>query len=89
MPVALRRRNGLARAIWCSWSRIRTTTSWLSTHSRNVSHGNLRQLTGAGGYCLRYWHHGADGGPYTTDNGWSPLKVAFKAITYKGDDRPR
>ncbi|MGI8311439.1 esterase/lipase family protein [Saccharopolyspora hattusasensis] len=55
----------------------------------NVSHANLRQLTGAGGYCLRYWHHGADGGPHTTENGWSPLKVAFKAATYKGDDLPR
>ncbi|MER7079176.1 PGAP1-like protein [Saccharopolyspora kobensis] len=55
----------------------------------NVSHGNLRQLKGAGGFCLRYWHHGADGGPYTTENGWSPLKVAFKAATYKGDDLPR
>jgi hypothetical protein len=55
----------------------------------DVSHGNLRQLTGAGGYCLRYWHHGSDGGPYTTENGWSPLKVAFKAATHQGDDLPR
>lgn len=55
----------------------------------DVSHGNLRQLTGAGGYCLRYWHHGSDGGPYTTEDGWSPLKVAFKAASYTGDDLPR
>lgn len=55
----------------------------------DVSHGGLRELTGAGGYCLRYWHAGDDGGPYTTENGWSPLKVAFKAATYIGDDLPR
>ncbi|MGW1676076.1 esterase/lipase family protein [Saccharopolyspora sp. NPDC002376] len=55
----------------------------------NVSHSNLRKLKGAGGFCLRYWHHGPNGGPYTTDNGWSPLKVAFKAATHKGDDLPR
>ncbi|MDA3627679.1 hypothetical protein [Saccharopolyspora oryzae] len=55
----------------------------------NVSHSGLRKLKGAGGFCLRYWHHGADGGPFTTENGWSPLKVAFKAATYKGDDLPR
>lgn len=53
-----------------------------------VDHRKLRQLTG-GGFCLRYWHHGPDGGPYTTENGWSPLKVAFKAVTHKGDDLPR
>lgn len=55
----------------------------------DVSHSGIRELTGAGGYCLRYWHSGADGGPYTTENGWSPLKVAFKAATYDGDDLPR
>ncbi|MPY97513.1 MAG: hypothetical protein GEU97_05840 [Actinophytocola sp.] len=55
----------------------------------DVSHSAIRELSGAGGYCLRYWHHGEDGGPYTTDNGWSPLKVAFKAATYEGDDLPR
>ncbi|GAA4616536.1 hypothetical protein [Saccharopolyspora hordei] len=56
---------------------------------REVTHGGLRELTGAGGFCLRYWHHGPDGGPHTTENGWSPLKVAFKAATYRGDDLPR
>lgn len=54
-----------------------------------VDHQTIRELTGSGGFCLRYWHDGSDGGPYTTDNGWSPLKTAFKAATHDGDDLPR
>lgn len=54
-----------------------------------ISHGALRSTEGAGGFCLRYWHHGAGGGPHTTENGWSPLKVAFKAATHIGDDLPK
>ena len=56
----------------------------------DISHGNLRQLTGSGGYCLRYWHHGPDGGPYTTEDGWSrsrwrSRRPRTRATTCRGD----
>lgn len=55
----------------------------------DVDHGELISLTGDGGYCLRYWHHGPHGGPHTTSDGWSPLKAARNAVRYQGDGLPR
>nr|WP_240945685.1 hypothetical protein [Rhodococcus sp. HNM0569] len=55
-----------------------------------IDHHAIRELTGAGGFCLRYWHaSGDDQGPFDTFDGWSPLKAAFKAVTHIGDDLPR
>ncbi|WP_031467550.1 esterase/lipase family protein [Sciscionella sediminilitoris] len=54
-----------------------------------IGHGDLRELTGAGGFCLRYWHASPKHDPHNTTNGWSPLKTAFQAATHKGDNLPK
>ena len=58
------------------------------TSPKNIDHQAIR-LERDGDYCLRYWHHGADGGPYTTEKGWAPLEIARNAINHKGDNLPR
>lgn len=58
------------------------------TSPKDIDHQAIRWERD-GDYCLRYWHHGADGGPYTTDKGWAPLEIARNAINHKGDNLPR
>lgn len=53
-----------------------------------IDHSKIRELRG-GTYTLRYWHSSGDHDPHETDNGWAPLKTAFKAATNKGDDLPK
>lgn len=54
-----------------------------------VSHSAIRTLTGAGGYCMYFWHASGDHSAHKTTDGWSPLKTAYKAARYDGDDLPR
>lgn len=58
------------------------------TSPDNIDHQAIR-LVRDGDFCLRYWHHGNDGGPFTTDKGWAPLEIARNAINHKGDNLPR
>lgn len=57
--------------------------------SGEVDHTGVRTLYGENAYDLRYWHASGDHPPHDTQNGWSPLKVAFQAATHVGDNLPR
>lgn len=54
-----------------------------------VTHSKIRTLKGAGGYHMFYWHSSGDHGPHETNDGWSPLKTAYKAALKVGDDLPK
>ncbi|RRO14447.1 hypothetical protein EIL87_19890 [Saccharopolyspora rhizosphaerae] len=58
------------------------------TSPEEIDHQAIR-LVRDGDFCLRYWHHGDNGGPYTTGKGWAPLEIARNAINHKGDNLPR
>ncbi|WP_460958313.1 esterase/lipase family protein [Parasphingorhabdus pacifica] len=47
-----------------------------------VTHGNIRKLKD-GEYNLRYWHH-SSGESKDTENGWSPVKTAYEAVSNDG-----
>lgn len=54
----------------------------------DFGHKQIRKRQ-SGTHKLQYWHASGDHDPHQTEKGWEPLKTAYKAAKYKGDDLPR